>query len=204
MRKFILADHVSRNDEYSVCYRQGDVDGACGIYSLLACLDLCGALNSHPSDAIEKFDKRTRLGKALKTLGGNDILFKNGLDLAEIQNFITAGYNKTLATKESEAKGKKVLNFAVENIRQGHPTILGLRNATLDHWVVAAGVELFHDPDDEIVTKILLIDPSEEASHLCPWNNYLSIAQPAKGRYPYCLSEGSYVMCEEALAIWPQ
>ena len=65
MRKFILADHVSRNDEYSVCYRQGDVDGACGIYSLLACLDLCGALNSHPSDAIEKFDKRTRLGKAL-------------------------------------------------------------------------------------------------------------------------------------------
>lgn len=182
MRQFIFADHVSRNDEYSACYRQGDVDGACGVYSLLACLDLCGALTQHPSEAIEKFDKRTRFGKALKSLGGNDILFKDGLDLDGIKKFIKAGYSRPLATSEPDPqkKRKNILKFTIEHIREGHPTILGLNNGELDHWVVAAGLELFNDHE----TKILLIDPSEAASHLCPWNNYLSIANPRGGAVP--------------------
>lgn len=33
-----FADHVSRDDEYSACYRQGDVDGACGVSACLPAL----------------------------------------------------------------------------------------------------------------------------------------------------------------------
>lgn len=200
MRKIILADHVSRDGEYSTCYRQGGLDGACGIYSLLVCFDLCGN-----SEDIQKFDKRTRFGKALSSLErkGFDLFIKGGLDLSEVMDFIGAGsYDNIFNTEKIKASGEKNLKFAIDHINEAHPTMLGLKNEEegLDHWVTAIGLELFN----EKTIKVLLIDPLKESTRLCPWNDYLSIAQPAEGPYPYSLSEGINVYCSEALAIWPK
>ena len=41
MRQILIADAVEDRD-YPALFRQGDLDGACGLYALMMSLNLCG------------------------------------------------------------------------------------------------------------------------------------------------------------------
>ena len=48
MRQILIADAVV-DREHPVLFRQGDLDGACGIYALMMGLNLCGYVDDETS-----------------------------------------------------------------------------------------------------------------------------------------------------------
>lgn len=55
---------------YNAHYRQGDLDGACGAYSIAMCLNILGVFNSEESLLKDgsKIDWRTMEGRMIKKL----------------------------------------------------------------------------------------------------------------------------------------
>lgn len=86
MRHTIIADSVQERG-YPVLFRQGDLDGACVLYSLIMCLNLCGYVDGEISFANEP-DRRTQLGKLYKQFENFPALFSGGCCMSELQGII--------------------------------------------------------------------------------------------------------------------
>lgn len=212
MRHIFIVDTVDERD-YTVLFRQGDLDGACVLYSLMMGLNLCGYVDDETSFANEP-DRRTQLGKLYKQFEEYPALFSGGACISELQEVVPKAYGKKIQTEFYEGKSKDIINFTVNHLYDGHPVILGMRMENGDgHAITACGLEFeraeeaFPDEDQEMPTphKILTLDPNGWqilSFHL--WNSFILHA-PHRSPFPYRFVGGygvSKVKFEEALALW--
>ena len=221
MRHIIIADHVAQRglqeDEYSAIFRQGDLDGACGIYSLMMCLNLCN-IDEAQQELLQDFEevnKQTRFGKMVKEVEKLRGLISSGIELQELQKILQSGFRTKLECEAMEESGKKVLAFTLNHLWQGHPVLLGVKWSGVSHWVVACGMEFVTPTCDTFPTpknkpeRIFLLDPGSAKTETSIWNGYITLEAGA-GRYPYTyVQEGQHccatsISFDEAMAIWPK
>lgn len=214
MRQIIIADAVAERG-YPVLFRQGDLDGACGLYALMMGLNLCGYVDDETSFA-KKPDRRTVLGKLYKQFEGYPALFSGGSYIDDLQKVVDKSFGSKVETEFFEGKNRELLDFTVSHVCEGHPVILGVNTQDdMGHALLACGVEFEYgtaglpEEEDDVPDphKILTLDPSGyEVPSFVLWNSFIYYERQSGGRYPY-LYIGA--QCEErkvsfggALALW--
>lgn len=212
MRQIIIAD-VVEDRGYPALFRQGDLDGACGLYALMMGLNLCGYVDSDTSFANEP-DRRTQLGKLYKHLEDYPALFSGGSYVEDLKEVVDKAYGRKIATEFHEGNNKSIVRFSVRHLTAGHPVLLGIRApGGAAHAVLASGLE-FEQADfggtggsTPEPCRILILDPGGyEVPSFMLWNSFIYSTPLLKGSFPYLFVEGNCterkVTFDEALALW--
>jgi hypothetical protein len=192
-----------------VSLHQGELDRACGVYSLLMALLVWGVVDR--DDLVgHAYDRRERLGRFMeqvRTLFSG--LIVEGTQMDELRDLVAETFHTKLDWEYLPCSGSSVRRFAHAHLTQERPVILGLRSGSTAHAVLAIGYEA-GGPDGASAPprRFLLLDPSRSDRHVGPWNaSVRTIADP--GPRPYRFTGGDdnvevAVSFDTALAVWPR
>lgn len=189
----------------AVFLRQGDADGACGPYSLLMALLICGLIDREKIDYLARLDRRTSYGKLMARLDEHPGLFRDGTSLDELASLMESAFAKRLSFDLSTTTGADVRGFVQQHIEAGHPVILNMSFSGGAHALVVIGIEY---SAEGAARRLLLLDPGGPRPAACAWNCVIDL-QGSGGRYPYnCWRPDDHqpwrASLDEALALWPR
>lgn len=162
--------------------RQGDLDGACAVYSIIMCMLHIGYLAEDDLYLHNSPDKRTAKGKILHELMENNGLVRNGLSYVRLKKEIDdkCGSDLTVCRHAPQSQDKVVTQIA-DCIDNDIAPVISIEWEDGAHALLAVGYET---DDDEIITNILCLDPDAEAPKVCAWNCYIDVSKES-GIPPY-------------------
>lgn len=173
--------------------RQGDMDGACAVYSLAMAMLCMGVVTNEDLQIYNCADKRTRKGKLLSHFLEEQGLVKNGYSFVTMAKEIRASNFNINAIRKNPKEYADVINEIADFLDEDNPVIISTEFGNGAHALLAIGYET-EDNDDKI-TKILCLDPSEEAPLYTYWNCIIDVSRTGgKLEYPfvYITSTQSY------------
>lgn len=173
--------------------RQGDMDGACAVYSLAMAMLCMGVVTNEDLQIYNCADKRTRKGKLLSHFLEEQGLVRNGYSFVTMAKEIRASNFNINAIRKNPKEYADVINEIADFLDEDNPVIISTEFGNGAHALLAIGYET-EDNDDKI-TKILCLDPSEEAPLYTYWNCIIDVSQTGgKLEYPfvYITSTQSY------------
>ena len=175
MKQFKVIDQLSLIDGVLMCkrpsgrsyqkahYKQGDLDGACGAYSLSMVLNILGVFEADelltPTNKQNKRTDEWKLIKALNQWG----LYRDGLKSSDIRTILKKYYSDIVSVyiPRLEKNGKDVPEKLKYWIDQNTPVILGINyNSEEGHWIVAVGYAL--DENDNYTSIQLDKEPRKK------------------------------------------
>lgn len=173
--------------------RQGDMDGACAVYSLAMAMLCMGVVTNEDLQIYNCADKRTRKGKLLSHFLEEQGLVRNGYSFVTMAKKIRASNFNINAIRKNPKEYADVINEIADFLDEDNPVIISTEFGNGAHALLAIGYET-EDNDDKI-TKILCLDPSEEAPLYTYWNCIIDVSRTGgKLEYPfvYITSTQSY------------
>lgn len=173
--------------------RQGDMDGACAVYSLAMAMLCMGVVTNEDLQIYNCADKRTRKGKLLSHFLEEQGLVRNGYSFVTMAKEIRASNFNINAIRKNPKEYADVINEIADFLNEDNPVIISTEFGNGAHALLAIGYET-EDNDDKI-TKILCLDPSEEAPLYTYWNCIIDVSRTGgKLEYPfvYITSTQSY------------
>lgn len=173
--------------------RQGDMDGACAVYSLAMAMLCMGVVTNEDLQIYNCADKRTRKGKLLSHFLEEQGLVRNGHSFVTMAKEIRASNFNINAIRKNPKEYADVINEIADFLDEDNPVIISMEFGNGAHALLAIGYET-EDNDDKI-TKILCLDPSEEAPLYTYWNCIIDVSRTGgKLEYPfvYITSTQSY------------
>lgn len=173
--------------------RQGDMDGACAVYSLAMAMLCMGVVTNEDLQIYNCADKRTRKGKLLSHFLEEQGLVRNGYSFVTMAKEIRASNFNINAIRKNPKEYADVINEIADFLDEDNPVIISMEFGNGAHALLAIGYET-EDNDDKI-TKILCLDPSEEAPLYTYWNCIIDVSRTGgKLEYPfvYITSTQSY------------
>ncbi|WP_128653081.1 hypothetical protein [Pseudomonas aeruginosa] len=185
----------------SVHFRQGDLDGACGPYSLLMALVTNGIIRREEASYMGLRDGRTRLGKFHNRLAEFGGLISNGTDEFEL-DWLGECFSRQIEIEIMEGNTRAMVEQLVNAIRQGRSSIVGVDwPGGEGHWLLVVGyqgklVDQGSDGSKIECTHLLCLDPFCEAPKVSLWNAVLEVQTadglvPNAGRFPSNYWSGS-------------
>ncbi|MBP9849305.1 MAG: hypothetical protein KBC58_07680 [Flavobacterium sp.] len=175
-------------NKQQVFLKQGSVDGACGPYCLFMALIILGVIDYNDATNLWWTKRSSRFGKMLAKMQEHDTLFQNGTDLNQLQDLLEHSFKNTLEINVSEQKGRSLIRYCIEQLKQDKPTIIGVYGIDLAHWLLAVGYE---ENEEGEVCKLFFLDPSglDNSNY---WNAAIDVNETFHGRYSY-----AWVDCTE-------
>ena len=173
--------------------RQGDMDGACAVYSLAMAMLCMGVVTNEDLQIYNCADKRTRKGKLLSHFLEEQGLVRNGYSFVTMAKEIRASNFNINAIRKNPKEYADVINEIADFLDEDNPVIISTEFGNGAHALLAIGYET-EDNDDKI-TKILCLDPSGEAPLYTYWNCIIDVSRTGgKLEYPfvYITSTQSY------------
>lgn len=173
--------------------RQGDMDGACAVYSLAMAMLCMGVVTNEDLQIYNCADKRARKGKLLSHFLEEQGLVRNGYSFVTMAKEIRASNFNINAIRKNPKEYADVINEIADFLDEDNPVIISTEFGNGAHALLAIGYET-EDNDDKI-TKILCLDPSEEAPLYTYWNCIIDVSRTGgKLEYPfvYITSTQSY------------
>lgn len=173
--------------------RQGDMDGACAVYSLAMAMLCMGVVTNEDLQIYNCADKRTRKGKLLSHFLEEQGLVRNGYSFVTMAKEIRASNFNINAIRKNPKEYADVINEIADFLDEDNPVIILTEFGNGAHALLPLGYET-EDNDDKI-TKILCLDPSEEAPLYTYWNCIIDVSRTGgKLEYPfvYITSTQSY------------
>ena len=202
----------------SVHLRQGDLDGACAVYSLM--MGLIAARKVKKNDLmdlaiVDKVDGRESLGRLIREFFNKipqskkepeTVLLRNGYNLASIQNKLAHSFSKEAASnyaqcsdendEESFLDKNQLLQFITEELDKGYPVEIGCSWKDNGHALLAVGYESSHGE----LTKLFCLDPGYDCPKRTKYNAVISLMR--NGRHTqFHEVMGRRVFIDEALSI---
>lgn len=185
--KIIDALHINENGVVAktkngkfqkVHLQQGELDGACAVYSTMMILILIGAVKySDIKVSGNEYDKRTAIEKLKKELLETKGLHRNGNyffheQYDNIKDILQRSYLKHVIAQHIEYKNDEdIIKNIKELIELNKPVLISYGvNSNSAHALVAVGIEC--DEKDE-VTKILCLDPGYPTPKFTYWNSVM-------------------------------
>lgn len=203
---------------HKAALRQGDLDGACGPYSLIMALILSEVLR--PNQALKLWsgdlDKRTTFAKFVND---HDALVTNGMSADDLKSLFlsiqrlvgTQKINKLVMStlvsdsdeNENGLKGVPLLTAVKEHIdTSDRPVLLTLEwpnNAS--HWVLAIGYQCRFKNGKQELENILTLDPDAETGKINAWNGVLGQGMKTNKRLRYTKGDGVPKICSATLGV---
>lgn len=162
--------------------RQGDLDGACAVYSTIMCMLLIGYLTEEDLRLYNSPDRRTAKGKILHELMENNGLVRNGISYIILKKEIEDKCGRDLTVLRYAPQNQdKIVSQIADCIDNNIAPIISVEWNDWAHALLAVGYET---DDNEIITNILCLDPDAESPKVCAWNCYIDVSKES-GDLPY-------------------
>lgn len=186
-----------------VHFKQGELDGACGVYSFLMALAILGVFE--PDKLLS--DTLGGLNSAEKTLVrelNKHGLYRKGLTGKDVKAILEKAFNPKIEVgyhlnKDDDETAQEI----IDHLDGACPVILGLVNKKSDfsHWVLAVG---YQSNDLDEVSAFLILDPSSSVPRISYWNAILTLSDN-ESEYRYVteyITEGNRnVILDDAVFI---
>jgi hypothetical protein len=162
---------VSQLNE-QVHLRQGDMDGACGPYTLMMSLIINGVITRDSATSLDSVKGSTRLEKFRDNLLAFGSLCNEGTFVSDLE-WLTDCFKSKVKVDSHEGLSTKQLAATIkEYTDQDNSVILGLHwQGGGGHWVVVVGYELV----GEQLTKLFVLDPGYPPSMINSWNAVIDL-----------------------------
>lgn len=162
--------------------RQGDLDGACAVYSTIMCMLLIGYLSEEDLLLYNSPDKRTAKGKILHELMENNGLVRNGFSYIKLKKELDDKCGSDIVVNRRNPKNQDdVVSNIADLIDNDITPIISIEWNDGAHALLAVGYET---DDNEIITNILCLDQDAESPKVCAWNCYIDVSKES-GDLPY-------------------
>ena len=213
MIQFKVINQLRLNDGVLMCkkpsgrslqkahFKQGDLDGACGAYSVAMVLNILGAFEAEDICSDNPIDKRTSEWKLIKALN-EEGLYRDGLTSDRIQEILLENYRSRVTVQCASKASKHDITEITKNwIDNDSPVILRLGFDKYNgHWVVAVG---YIEDEHGVLTDILTLDPGSKSPTYALWNGILNLHKEPRKKFGYrYVSEEKYMVdLDEAIII---
>lgn len=161
--------------------RQGELDGACAVYSMMMCLVIekivsRRIIKNPPQD----LKRNTSNGRLVRSFLERQGLFVNGYVMKKLHDDLQSAYKKKVNSFYFNSKDTNLIEEIISRLDENHPVEIGFNYmvGTNGHAVVAIGYQ-----DDRDKTKLFCIDPSYPMDECQIWNNVLVIDKTSKAKY---------------------
>ena len=159
----------------TVHLRQGDMDGACAVYSLMMAMITCDIINRKEVEGLHyRIDGRSSLSKLLKRLtldNQKEGLVREGLFLDRVDDAITHTFTRKMRSEYSN----EINNIeGIASYLDNHtPVIVGATYRKNDggHALLAIGYEA----ENNEITKLFCLDPATPYAECNYWNAVIHI-----------------------------
>ena len=175
---------VSTYTDQPVHLRQGDLDGACGHYSMMMVLIMLGHFSRDEACTILGYedDLNPEYGKLLKKIMNKKFFL--GTLPSDIKSIVNTAFKGEIVTNPCEGTGVEIRRFVEESLLEDKPVMLGIEFSGGAHWVIAVGLDYDGADDDKNLCRFLVLD----SGGLCPtfsaWNGAVTTLSK-QGPYPY-------------------
>lgn len=209
--KLVSAGSSHRGAEIHM--RQGDLDGACAVYSLMMMLIMNHKINRR--ELIEKditpgYGSVRRLqDEFLAALPG---VYKDGYFFWELKDKLSSSFKKVATArtytsmKESgePISREELHDKIIETLKEGNPVQIGFtrKGGNSGHSVVAIGYQLYSNAGDNL--RLFCLDPGYELPSMAFWNCIIDInleVNPRMIYQDYCFADNSICDVDEILII---
>lgn len=153
-------------------HQQGDLDGACAVYSVIMNLLILSMIEKEEICIYSSIDKRTRKGKLLSYLLEKQGLVRDGYcfrtlakDIRDYANFTA---NQKLAKSREDA-----INIIQTSVANDSPIIISVFGEEWAHALLAIGIEY---NENDVPTKILCLDPGAPSPICTYWNCIIDVS----------------------------
>lgn len=179
----------TKNGKYQkVHLQQGDLDGACAVYSTMMILIIIGTVKYSDIRLFgNEYDKRygvERLKKELLETKGlhrkGNYFFHNDYD--NIKEMLQRSFSKSVVVQHKHYQNIDIVEEIKDQILLNQPVLISIAFKTGGaHALVAIGVEF--DKNNK-PTKILCLDPGYSTPKFTYWNSVIDL-KPYKGKYNF-------------------
>lgn len=173
------------NGKYILLHtRQGDMDGACAVYSLAMAMLCIGVITNEDLQVYANPDRRTCKGKFLSHFLEEQGLVRRGYSFISMAREIRESSFNLDAIRKNPKEDDDIINAIADFIDKESPVIISTDFKEGAHALLAVGYEITDDSDK--ITKILCLDPGEEAPKYSCWNCIIDVSHKnEKSAYPY-------------------
>ena len=205
MKYFKVVDHLLLKNGELLCkkpsgrsmqkahFRQGDLDGACGVYSIAMLLNILGVFEAEEMNSNSDSDARYAEWKLINALNKYG-LYREGLRSDEIQEILTKTYSKYVNVQVANKEDHDLIELVQNCIDKNIPTILGFNYDNKNgHWVVAVGYAV--DENDNL-TAILTLDPGNDSPKYSMWNGIIDLPKVPRKKYAYIYNSNQQSMVD--------
>ena len=171
--------------------QQGDLDGACAIYSLVMAMLCKGLLTDDETQVYNRPDRRTDKGKFLYQFFNERGMIREGYSYVTLAKEINESSFGVKATRKNPRTNNGRVELISDYIYDNIPVIISVvfENKTA-HALLAVGIEV---NSNEEITKIYCLDPGYPSPRYSSWNCFIDVSKETKSDYPfYCVCEDGY------------
>ena len=182
--------------------QQGDLDGACAIYSLVMAMLCRGLLADDDTRVYSRPDRRTDKGRFLYHFFNERGMIRDGYSYVTLAKEINLSSFNINAVRRSPKTNDDRIELISDYIFDNIPVIISVIFPEGAHALLAIGVET---DSDKTITKILCLDPGSPSPIYSSWNCFIDVSKEAKSDYPFnCVSGHTHykVSLDDMLIIY--
>ena len=187
----LIAYNDDDGEEEKVFLKQGDMDGACGPYSALMSLIICGAVKRK---AIVSLNNTGKLKGFFNEFNDFTPLIRNGITSTKLSSIVKKTFGDEVSFKTKLKANEDLLDILIKTLLNENPLLLMVDwKDESYHFVVAVGMEyeLLEDETYEI-KKIFVLDPSGTEPKYAYWNQTIIVNKnDKKNPYKWLTSENN-------------
>lgn len=164
--------------------RQGNMDGACAVYSLSMALLCIGAVTEEDLDIFNKPDRRTSKGKLLSHFLDEQGMIRYGYNYSTLAKEFNKQNFGIRATRKKPRETNRLIGTIADMLDEDKPVVISTDFTDGAHAMLAVGYEICDK--NGVITKILCLDPSEEAPTFSSWNCIIDVSHKhSKSEFPF-------------------
>ena len=162
--------------------QQGDLDGACSIYSLIMAM-LCQGMIEEQDIQLYKFpDRRTPKGKFLYHFFYEQGFVQNGYNYTALAREINEQPFEIRAIHKRPRTNDDRIELIEQFVDQNIPVIISTEFNGGAHALLAIGIER---DEEDVITKIFCLDPGAPSPKVSSWNCFIDVSKEGKSQYPF-------------------
>lgn len=170
--------------------QQGDLDGACAIYSLVMAMLCNGLLSDDDTKVYNRPDRRTEKGKLLYQFFNERGMIREGYSYVTLAKEINESPFGIKAIRKNPRTNDGRIKTISDYLYGNTPVIISVKHADGEHALLAVGIEI---DSDEMTTKILCLDPGYQSPKHSYWNCFIDVSKKSKSEFPFnCVSDNDH------------
>ena len=177
----------------SIFMRQGDLDAACAVYSLMMMLIFNRRVTRRALITRENKPGYTSIMRLQdEFIGSLPGLYKDGYFFNDLSDKLRTSFKKvatattfsTISDREDYVSKQELNNKILETLKSGFPVQIGYtyKGGESGHSVVAIGFQDYHEAG---FLRLFCLDPGHELNSLAFWNNIIDVNLNINSRIKY-------------------